>query len=172
MAGTVHALGFLGKLQEALPLAERAVAMHPNLEVAHRALGQLLVRLGRSDEALAELDAAARLGPTSFWLYHSWIWRAVAHLQAGRPDQALGAAERAVRLLPAPEALIQIMLCSAKLNRWDGARDALRRLRDADPEMSCGQIEHPVRDFYCGSDDVEGYVATVRQVWDEVAAAR
>jgi TolB-like protein/predicted Zn-dependent protease len=159
----------LGKLQDALPSAERAVALSPNFDGARHALAAVLVRLGRSDEALAELDATERLAPNNFFLFHSSIHRSVLHLQAGRADEALDAAERADRLLPGPESLAQSMLCWAKSKRWDLARDALRRLRDADPDMSRAGVANIVRDYYCGSEAVDDYVAIARKLWDEAA---
>jgi TolB-like protein len=159
----------LGKLRDALPLAERAVALSPNFDAAHHVLGAVLLRLGRSDEVLAEVDATERLAPNRFVLFHSSINRSVAHLQAGRIDEALEAADRADRLLPGPESLTQSMLCLAKSKRWDLASDALHRLRDADPEMSRAGIENIVRDFHCGSKAVDEYVAIARKLWGEMS---
>jgi hypothetical protein len=59
------------------------------------------------------------------------------------------------------------MLCVAKLNRWDRARDALRRLRDADPEVSRATLESLVRFHYSGSNAVDEYVAIVAKLWDD-----
>jgi TolB-like protein len=166
--GTVSALAALGKLEDALPLAERAVAMNPNSENSHLSLGPVLARLGRWDEALVELDAAERLGPNSYFRQLSSIWRSVALLQAGRLEPALEAAERAVRLLPGTESLLQNILCLARLNRRDRARVALGRLRDMDPEISCVTLENLVRYyFYSGSNAVDEYVGIVRKIWDE-----
>jgi tetratricopeptide (TPR) repeat protein len=167
LAASASALAAIHKLKEALPLAERAIAIHPTQEQSRILCGSVLVRLGRSDEAIEELDAFERFGPNSHLLYYSLIWRAVAHLQAGRLAEALEAADRAVHVLPATEALIQSMLALAKLNRWDPARDALRHLRDTDPQISRAQVEHIVRDFYCGSNAAEEYVGIVRKLWEE-----
>jgi TolB-like protein len=167
LSNIAPALMSLGELQEALALAERAVAISPNLAQAHLALGGVLVRLGRSDEALFELDAVERLEPSSPWLYYALHTRAVAHLRAGRLDQALAAADQAVRLRLGMESLVPCMLCLAKLGRWDLACDALRRLRDANPEITCGHIENFVRSFFGGSNDGDEYLAIPRRVWDE-----
>jgi TolB-like protein len=165
--GIASALNCLGKAQDALPLAERAVAINPSLEIPHIVLGSVLVRLGRSDDAIAELDASERIAANSIWAHRTSMLRSVAHLQADRLEQALEESDRAVRLLAAPEPLIQSMLCFAKLNRPDRAHDALRRLCDADPEISWAQVESLVRDFYCGSNAVDEYVDLARKVWDE-----
>jgi TolB-like protein len=157
----------LGKPQDALPLAEFAFALNPNLEVGRLVLGGILARLGRSDEALDQLDASQRLAPNSLWECQALLHRSIAHALAGRFDQALEASDRAARLRPGGEALVQSVLCLAKLDRWDGACDTLRRLRDTDPEMSRALVEKLARDFYCGSNAVEDYVAIARKVWDE-----
>jgi TolB-like protein len=167
LGGAAAALATLGKTEEALPFAERAAALNFSAEAAHLLLGSVLARLGRSDEALVQLDMIERLAPNSYLACYLSIWRAVVHLQAGRLDRALEAADQAVRLLPGTEALTQSMLCLAKSNRWDGARAALRRLRDADPQLSCASIEGLTRYFYRGSNEVDDYVAIVRRIWAE-----
>jgi TolB-like protein len=168
LSGAAAALATLGKPEEALPFAERAVALSFNAEPARLLLGSVLARLDRSDEALAQLDGMERQAPNSYLACYLSIWRAVAHLRAGRLDRALEAADQAVRLLPGTEALTQSMLCLAKSNRWDDARAALRRLRDADPQLSCASIEGLTRYFYRGSNAIDDYAAIVRKVWDEV----
>jgi tetratricopeptide (TPR) repeat protein len=167
LSGVAAALSALGDLEDALTLADRLVGMNPSADAPHLLRGTVLVKLDRLDEALAELDLAERLGPNSFLYCYSSIWRSVALLQAGRLDQALEASVRAVRSRLATESLFQSMLCWAKLNRWDLARDALRRLRDADPEVSRATLESLVRFHYGGSDVVDEYVAIVGKLWDE-----
>jgi TolB-like protein len=163
-------LAGVGKLQDALALAQHSASMSPYFETAHLAIGTVLVRLGQPDAALAELDAVERLAPNDSWfVYFSGFIRSVAHLQAGRLEQALEAVDRALRLLPGTDALIQRMLCLASLGRWGWARDALGQLRDADREILCTQVENFVRDFYCGSNAVDEYVAIVGKLWEQTA---
>jgi tetratricopeptide (TPR) repeat protein len=165
LAFSAWALACLRKLHDALPLAERAVRLSSGPD-ARAVLGAILARLGRSDEALVELDALERAMPDGPTLYYSSNWRALALLRAGRLEQALEVAEGAVGLRPGPEALLLSMLCLAKLNRWDRACDALSRLRDADPDMSRAAVESLVRDF-CDEADADEYLGIARRVWDE-----
>jgi TolB-like protein/Flp pilus assembly protein TadD len=168
--GVSVGLAWMRKPQEALPFVERAVAMKPNHENGRLSLGMILAMLGRSDEAIAELDAVDRLAPNGIFAHLTWRWRSTALLQAGRYDQALEAADRAVRVLPGPETLIQRLLCLAVLGEEDRARDALRHLRAADPELSRALAEGLIRDAYCGSHAVDDYVATVRRIWDQASS--
>jgi tetratricopeptide (TPR) repeat protein len=168
LAAIASALAALGKPQDALPVIEHFIAKNRNFAQGRVSRGSILVRLGRLDESLAEFDATERLAPNSWLSYQSSIWRSVAHLKAGRLDQAREAADRAVGFLPGAEALVQSMLCLAVLGDWDCARDALRRLCDSDPEMSCALVENVLRYFHCGSEAVEDNVAIVRKLWDEV----
>jgi TolB-like protein len=161
------ALACLRNLQDALRLAERAVALGNNMEGPYSVLGAILARLGRSEEALATLDAAERTAPNSPANYYLTLWRALAQLRAGRAETALETAGRAVDLRPGAEALVLSLLCLAKMNRWDEARATLSRLCEADPDASRALIESFVRDFYGGTDAVDEYVAMACRVWDE-----
>jgi TolB-like protein len=160
----------LCKLQEALPIAQRAASLNPTFDSARFVLGSILARLGRSNEAIAELDIGDRLRPNSFWLYLSSLNRSIAHLQAGRLAEAIEATDRALPLLPGPELLIQSLLCLGKSNEWDRAQDALRRLRETDPEMSRTLLENIVRSLYCAANaaQLDEYVAIVRKLWEEM----
>jgi tetratricopeptide (TPR) repeat protein len=169
LIGIAAGVAWLRKPQEALAHAERAVGINPSLENARYLAGSILARLGRSEAALAELDAAERLMPNSMNAGFSWRWRSVAHLQAGRLEEARAAAEQSVRLLPDTDAQMQQMLCLAKLNEWAPARDAMHRLREADPEASRALVAGLARDFYCGSSAVDEYVAIARRLWDETS---
>jgi TolB-like protein len=169
LGAVAWALAGVGKLQDALAVAQSVVGQHPHLDIARLVLGTVLIRLGRTDEGLAELEAIDHLAPNSWAAYFSAVMRSIAHLQAGRIGEAIEAVDRSLRLVPGTEALIQSALCLAKSNRWKPAQVGLGRLRDADPEISCVQIEHFVGDFYSGSNAADDFIATVRKLWDEAS---
>jgi tetratricopeptide (TPR) repeat protein len=168
IAGIVGALIGLCRLQDALPLAERAVSMRPNDDFAHHMLGAVLARQGRLEEAIAELDAGDRLGPGGFLGYVGSLNRSIAYMIAGRFEQALEAIDPAVRVAPGPEMLIQTMLARAKLDQWEQARDAMRQLRDVDPDTCRSLLEGLVRSLYCGANPKrrDDYAATICKLWD------
>jgi TolB-like protein len=160
---------WIGKIQDALLLAERAVAEHPGFDNARFALGMALTMLGRSDEAIAELAAAEQLAPSSSWSHWCALWRSFAHLRAGRLDRAAEEIERALHVMLAGESLIQAMLCRALQGDWSGAHEALRQLREIEPGLSEAHIAYQIRYIYGPSDAAADYVVTIRKLWDEHA---
>jgi tetratricopeptide (TPR) repeat protein len=84
-----------------LPEAEQALraglARHPGDFAMTNCLGVVLKALGRYDDALAELDAAARLAPERA---APWINRGSVFLELGRPRDALPCFEQAALLAP------------------------------------------------------------------------
>jgi TolB-like protein len=171
LSAIASALSGLGRLREAVSPAQRAIDLDPNYPQARMALGAILLGLNRPDEALQQLDAAEQLAPNTWWVYYCALYRSVAHQRAGRLEQALAEAERAARLLVAPEGLTQNMLCLAIANRWSEALDTLQRLRDLEPETSLGQIENYVRYLYAGSQTSD-YLEIAGKLWDEVECER
>jgi TolB-like protein len=168
LAGCAAAFASLRRPQDALPLAERAAAMYPDLDWSRASLGLALVQLGRAAEALPELEIADRLAPNTVANHHDMTARSVAHVLVGRIDEASEAAERAVRLHLNPASLLQLALCQVWSTDWDGARDTVRRLRDTDPGLSLQHIENLVRYFYCGSDRTDKCIGTARNLWSDV----
>lgn len=74
-----------GEYEEARPLAEKAVALAPQLFAAQNALGRVLVEAGEVDEGIQHLEEAVRLAPESPEM-HFALGRAYA--RAGRTEDA------------------------------------------------------------------------------------
>jgi tetratricopeptide (TPR) repeat protein len=81
----------------AVPLARRAVELQDSYVEGHALLAQALFKSGRTEEALAELDAAQMRYPSAVPL---WIERSRIQLHRGARQEALAAADGAVRLAP------------------------------------------------------------------------
>jgi TolB-like protein len=163
------ALNFIKLNVEALQLAERAVAINPNLEFPRIGLGTSLLNLGRRDEAIAAFEVAERLAPKSIWSAMSSIMRSAAHFHSGRFEPALELADQSLRLGDNPYRQILRLLCLARLDRWDEARDAMRRWRDANPARPYSFVEKLVRsELWHGPNPVhlEEDVETVRRLWN------
>ncbi len=86
------------RYQDAIGWLETAIAVKPQLPVAHLCLGLSLMALERDEQALEALQAARRIGsPAASVLYHEA--RALARL--GRRDEALDRLEPLVEAQPA-----------------------------------------------------------------------
>ena len=75
-----------GNYQEALPLAEKAVELAPNLFPARNALGRALFESGQTERAVEELEAGVKLAPDSPELRFAL---ARAYQRLGRTDDAV-----------------------------------------------------------------------------------
>jgi TolB-like protein len=170
LARIATSLAVLGKHQEALPIAERAVAINPNLETPHIALGHMLIVFRRWDEAIGEFRAAERLAPNGIWAFSSFALLSLAYFYAGRLEQALEANDRSLRLRPSEFALVHRMICLAMLDRWSEACDVMRSVRNSNTQMSLSLAENLVlHNIYNGSQParVEECVVILRRLWAE-----
>jgi TolB-like protein len=164
----------VGRLQDALPLAESAVSANPNLDVPHVGLASILVMLGRFDEAIAETEAAARLAPNGVWTSAIFMMRSIAHFLAGPVDRSLEVVKASLRLRPQyVPAQIHMAICLTILDRWDEAHAVMRALRASNATLSLPLIEqHVRRSLYTAMDAarIDEHVATARKLWAETSS--
>jgi Flp pilus assembly protein TadD len=107
-------------------------------------LGLALVRLGRSDEALVELERAAKAAPEVG--RYAYVWGVALH-SAGRIDEALMVLDRAHRAHPGDVEILSALVSIARdAGRADVALRHARKLlglRPADPGLAAlvGELE-------------------------------
>jgi len=105
----------------------RRVEVSPNYAPAHRALAETLLQLGRDDEALAELTAAALIEPADAQAH---ALRAQLYLRAGRYQEAAAAARAALaRDAASSPALYALGTALLQLGQAAEGEDALARFR-------------------------------------------
>jgi TolB-like protein len=153
---------------EALPFAERAVSLNPNLEIPHIALGNVLGRLGRMDEAIGEFEAADRLAPNGVWQHGPSFMRALVHFRSGDVARSLELTEQTLRLRIFLPAQIHRAICFARLGRRDEARIAVRLLREANSQLTCDGAEILLREF-CAYGAGDEQMMILRELWEEGA---
>lgn len=137
-----HALAHLaGDLDAGLALLDRAKALNPNLAAAWFLGGFVRVWRGDSDGAIAHFTQAMRLSPLDPETYRMQAGMAVAHLFAGRFDEASSWAERSFRDLPSFLMVVAIIAASHALaGHADAARRAMQRLRQLDPALRVSNL--------------------------------
>ena len=131
--GLARALNGAGRTAEALPLMERTVALdrsrgqevNPELASGLCNLGVLRLQLGQEAAALEALDEAVGVAARSdiaMELGRSLLWRASAHLLAGRQVQSSADAKRAAEVLAPtykPDSDLMLRIRSIALaSRW------------------------------------------------------
>ena len=84
-----------GRGSEALPYAQRAVDIAPQVSEAHMRLGQVLGMLGRPQEAIEQHEQALRINPNSAM---AKFGLGVALCQIGKPEDGIRQYEEALRI--------------------------------------------------------------------------
>ncbi len=121
-----------GRAAEALGSARQAIALKPNDVAARANLGFVLAVLGHPDEAVAEIEIAARLDPTP--APNLQLLAGVVYYLAHAYDQAIARLEPARDAMPAAEPAHEYLAAAyADLGKQDSARKEAQRLLELFP---------------------------------------
>lgn len=123
-----------GENETALTALDRTIELNPNYANAYASRGLVLSWLNRPGEAIAAAERAIRLSPNDPGIFSSYIALCLAHSAAGRYQEALLWADRALDSNAGLTALrLKLNLCG-HLGRREEARECLQRLRQTYPE--------------------------------------
>jgi tetratricopeptide (TPR) repeat protein len=123
--------------QDALKDFQLVVQSAPSAEAGHSALGFVLVRLGRAQEAIPELEKALAIEPSDS---SAQMNIAIAYGEGGAPAKAvpyfskLDAAAHAQGHPLAPLLLAEYAKALAATEQWNAADDKIREAIAADPQ--------------------------------------
>jgi TolB-like protein/Flp pilus assembly protein TadD len=90
----------LSKHTESIASLERALELNPNCSVAYGSLGTVLSLVGRVDEAIANQEIAMRSNPRDPSIFFRFTGIALPHYLAGRYDEAIEWAAKAIHRMP------------------------------------------------------------------------
>jgi adenylate cyclase len=111
--------------EKGLALLAKAIALDPNLTAARNWSGWTNIYLGNSDAALEQFSVSLRLNPLDPRLFLPQTGMAYAHFLAGRYEEGLSWANRAVQTQPNfPGGPRMLMANLAMVGRIDEARRA------------------------------------------------
>jgi TolB-like protein/class 3 adenylate cyclase/tetratricopeptide (TPR) repeat protein len=138
-----HALAhFTGDLDAGIALLDKALALDPNLAAAWFLGGFLRAERGEPDDAMAFFERAMRFSPLDPEMFRMQAGMALAHLLAGRLDDASSWAEKACRDLPSFLLVAGITAASHALaGRIDQAQRAMHHVRELDPALRLSTLE-------------------------------
>ena len=89
--------GVVGDIEGAAVFIDRALTLNPNLAAAWHSSGWIKIWLGEPDVAIEHLAIAMRLSPLDPFIHHRQAATALAHLCAGRYDEACMWGEKSLR---------------------------------------------------------------------------
>lgn len=130
-----------GDIDSALALARRAYALNPNAAIIANSTGWFEWVRGNYDASLACRLHALALSPGAPERFWSLSGIAQTHLSAGRVEEALVWALRAIEANPDFEATrVIVIACYALLGEAEEAQRALAALLAAKPETTIGGL--------------------------------
>jgi adenylate cyclase len=138
-----HSLAYLAReIESGAASIDRALVLNPNLAAAWGVSGWLRIYLGEPAKAIEHLERAGRLSPLDPIAYVGYAGRALAHLLAGRYDEAVSWATKARREQPNWATSLRVAAVAYALSdRTVEAREAIARLREIDPTLRLSNLE-------------------------------
>jgi len=142
LAASAHALAHLTRdLDGSIALLDRALMLDPNLAAAWYLGGFLRIWRGEPDDALERIAHGMRLSPLGPDMHRMQVGTAMAHLLAGRTEDALSWAEKASRHQSDHALPISILAATyARAGRGGDARLVMQRLRRLDPALRLSNL--------------------------------
>jgi len=131
-----------GDLDRALAEIERAIALEPNLAVAHAIRSNILGFAGQPAEAVENLQTAMRLDPQYPDLYLHFLGH--SHLLLGDYEAATEHLTRRIRRYPETDSSRMLLAsCYGHLGQFDAAKNVWQELKQAQPDFTAeekGQV--------------------------------
>ncbi len=139
--GRVHS--YLGHHDIAISKTKEAIALNPSSAMAHHALGFVLGRAGRSEEAIAHIERAMQLSPRDIFFAGFLALKSMMLMRIGRYQEAVEWGRRASRS-PNPRggSFWVIVAALIKLDRREEATVALADLLANAPTASLKKIKN------------------------------
>ena len=136
-------LAYLGNEVEAgAAYIDRALVLNPNLAASWNASGWVRMYLGESASAIEHFERAMRLSPLDPLTYFGSTGMAFAHAFAGRYDEAISSATKALHEQPNWATALRVAaIANALSDRMVEARAAMACLREVDPALRLGNLD-------------------------------
>jgi adenylate cyclase len=136
-------LAYLGHEVEAgAAYIDRALVLNQNLAASWNASGWVRMYLGESASAIEHFERAMRLSPLDPLTYFASTGMAFAHAFAGRYDEAISWATKALHEQPNWATALRVAaMANALSDRMVEARAAMACLREVDPALRLGNVD-------------------------------
>ena len=127
----------IGDYESEIEMADRAVALNPNLFDAWFCRGWVYKVAGRPEEAIRSFERAIRMSPVDPLLHRSLTGMGYALIELGRFDEAIAAGKKALRQNPSFSTAYRCLASAfTHLGRDEEAREAAAHLLETDPAFT------------------------------------
>jgi TolB-like protein len=131
----------VGDLDDGAAFVDRALGLNPNLATAWGASGWMKTCFGEHNTAIEHAARAMRLSPLDPRLWSWQYFTALAHLFAGRYDEAASWVEASLRDQPNHLATLRVAAASNALaGRLEKAQKLMARVRHLDPALRISNL--------------------------------
>jgi len=131
----------VGDSESEIEMADRAVALNPNSNVAWSIRGQVYRVAGLPQEAVQSFERANRMSPIDPLLHRSFAGMGLAFIELGRFDEAIVAGKKAQRQNPSYSPAYRCLASAfAHLGRDAEAREAAGHLLEVDPGFTVSAL--------------------------------
>jgi adenylate cyclase len=139
-------------LAKADELAQKAIALDDSLDMAHALIGRLYAVKRQFDKAISEGEKAIALGPNNSG---NMVMLATTLTQAGKAEDAVKWAEKAVRINPRPPLLYVTMLgyAYADAGRYADAITTFKKVLKENPNFDLVPVYLPAVYMLAGYED-------------------
>jgi tetratricopeptide (TPR) repeat protein len=138
-----------GKLQEAIPLWEKALRMDPTLSDAHHAMGMALLMQGENQNGFSHLRAALGIDPHRADTLSALAWAMATHPNPAYQDgvEAERLARRAIELSksPDPHLLDTLAAALARQRKFDEAANVAQQAADLAQRQGADDLAAAIR---------------------------
>ena len=142
LAASAHVLTHLVRdFDSSIALLDRALVLDPNLAAGWYLGGFVRIWRGELDDAIEWIARGMRLSPLGPDIHRMEVGAAMAHLLAGRIEDALSCAERAA--IHGSDHALPISILAAtytRAGRGNEARLAIQQLRQLDPHLRLSHL--------------------------------
>ena len=127
----------IGDYESETEMADRAVALNPNLFDAWFCRGWVYKVAGLPEEAIRSFERAIRMSPVDPLLHRSFTGMGYALIELGRFDEAIAAGKKALRQNPSFSTAYRCLASAfTHLGRDEEAREAAAHLLKTDPAFT------------------------------------
>jgi tetratricopeptide (TPR) repeat protein len=124
-----------------IELLDRALMLDPNLAAGWYLGGFMRIWRGEPDDAIERIAHGMRLSPLGPDMQRMEVGTAMAHLLAGRTEDAVSWAEKAARHRSDQALPLTIFAAIyARVGRGEEARQAMQQLRKLDPALRLSNL--------------------------------